>query len=59
MRIGITYDLREDYLAEGFSEKETAEFDRDETIQAIQQCLQDLGCETDRIGNGPCSIGSL
>jgi D-alanine-D-alanine ligase len=51
MRIGITYDLREDYIAEGFSEEETAEFDRDETIQAIQQSLQDLGCETDRIGN--------
>ena len=51
MRIGITYDLREDYIAEGFSEEETAEFDRDETIQAIQQSLQDLGCETDRIGS--------
>ena len=51
MRIGITYDLREDYIAEGFSEEETAEFDRDETIQAIQQSLQDLSCETDRIGN--------
>ena len=51
MSIEITYDLREDYLAKGLSEEETAEFDRDETIQAIQQCLQDLGCETDRIGN--------
>ncbi|UCG99937.1 MAG: D-alanine--D-alanine ligase [Deltaproteobacteria bacterium] len=51
MRIGITYDLREDYLAKGLSEEETAEFDPDETIQAIQQCLQDLGYETGRIGN--------
>jgi D-alanine-D-alanine ligase len=51
MRIGITYDLREDYLAHGFSEEETAEFDREDTIHAIEQILQDLGYETDRIGN--------
>ncbi len=51
MRIGITYDLRQDYLAAGFSEQETAEFDREDTVQAIEQTLQDLGYETDRIGN--------
>ena len=51
MRIGITYDLREDYLTDGFSEEEMAEFDREDTIQAIEQTLQDLGYETDRIGN--------
>ena len=51
MKIGITYDLREDYLAAGFSEEETAEFDSAETIQAIDETLKDLGCETDRIGN--------
>jgi len=51
MVIGITYDLREDYLHQGFSEEETAEFDREDTIQAIQQSLQDLGYQTDRIGN--------
>ena len=51
MRIGITYDLREDYIAEGFSEEETAEFDREDTIVAIEQALKDLGHEVDRIGN--------
>jgi len=51
MKIGITYDLREDYLAAGFSEEETAEFDSAETIQAIDETLKDLGYETDRIGN--------
>jgi D-alanine-D-alanine ligase len=51
MTIGLTYDLRDDYLAEGFNEDDTAEFDREDTIQAIQQTLQDLGYETDRIGN--------
>ncbi|HPD61359.1 MAG TPA: D-alanine--D-alanine ligase, partial [Thermodesulfobacteriota bacterium] len=51
LRVGITYDLRPDYLAQGFSEEETAEFDRIDTIQAIEQALEDLGFRTDRIGN--------
>jgi D-alanine-D-alanine ligase len=51
MKVGITYDLREEYLAQGFNEEETAEFDRPDTIQAIEQALQGLGYKTDRIGN--------
>jgi D-alanine-D-alanine ligase len=51
MRIGLTYDLRSEYLALGYSEDETAEFDRDETIQGIESALQRLGHETDRIGH--------
>jgi len=49
--IGLTYDLRSDYLDMGYSEEETAEFDRPETIDAIEHALHDLGFETDRIGN--------
>lgn len=51
MKIGITFDLRSAYLAMGFSEDETAEFDRDETIQAIENTLRELGHETERIGH--------
>ena len=51
MKIGITYDLRKDYLAAGFGEEETAEFDSEETIASIDRALQDLGHLTDRIGN--------
>jgi len=51
MTIGLTYDLRDDYLSAGFSEDDTAEFDCEDTILSIQQTLQDLGYETDRIGN--------
>ncbi|OGQ95990.1 MAG: D-alanine--D-alanine ligase [Deltaproteobacteria bacterium RIFOXYD12_FULL_57_12] len=51
MKIGITYDLRQDYLDAGYGEEETAEFDRPETIAAIDQALQALGHVTDRIGN--------
>ena len=50
MKIGITYDLREDYLAEGFSEEQTAEFDRPDTIEAIQKALAELGHEAQPIG---------
>lgn len=51
MKIGLTYDLRSDYLAEGYSLLETAEFDREETIDALEGSLQQLGHRTDRIGN--------
>jgi D-alanine-D-alanine ligase len=51
MSIGITYDLRHEYLAAGYSEEETAEFDRLETIETLEQTLQGLGYETERIGN--------
>lgn len=51
MRIGITYDLREEYLKMGYGEEETAEFDCPETIEAIEDSLRGLGFVTDRIGN--------
>lgn len=51
MKIGITYDLRQDYLDAGYGEEETAEFDQPATINAIDEALQSLGHETDRIGN--------
>jgi D-alanine-D-alanine ligase len=51
MLVGVTYDLREDYLAAGYSELQTAEFDRGETIDAIVQELTALGHRVDRIGN--------
>jgi len=52
MIIGLTYDLRSEYLKMGYSEEETAEFDRDDTITAIESALKQLGYTTDRIGNG-------
>lgn len=50
MRIGVTYDLRADYLAMGYSEEETAEFDSEVTIAALCGALSSLGYETSRIG---------
>jgi D-alanine-D-alanine ligase len=51
MRVGITYDLRQEYLEMGFGEEETVEFDRVDTVDAIERTLRSLGFEADRIGN--------
>ena len=50
MRIGVTYDLRADYLALGYGEEETAEFDAEETVAAICEALKGLGHAPVRIG---------
>jgi len=51
MSVGITYDLRDDYLRAGYGAEETAEFDREDTIHAIETSLGELGYEPVRIGN--------
>jgi D-alanine-D-alanine ligase len=51
MIIGLTYDLRNDYIKMGFSEEDTAEFDREDTVEAIELTLQELGYQTKKIGN--------
>jgi len=51
VKVGLTYDLRDDYRALGFAEEETAEFDFGATIDAIEAALRALGHETERIGN--------
>lgn len=59
MNIGITYDLRADYLAAGYGEEETAEFDKIDTIEAIEQALHGCGHQTDRIGHAKQLIARL
>ncbi len=51
MLIGLTYDLKEEYLAEGFGEMEVAEFDSERTIAALESALQNLGHQVERIGH--------
>src|ERR1700690_2618699 len=59
MKIGLTYDLRQDYLAEGYSLEETAECDKLDTVEGIEAALIELGYATDRIGNGKKLVGRL
>lgn len=51
MTVGLTYDLRSEWLKEGYSELETAEFDREETVAAVESALRNEGLVTERIGN--------
>ncbi len=51
MKIGLAYDLRDEYLLMGYGEEETAEFDKQDTIDGIEGALENIGYETDRIGN--------
>lgn len=51
LKIGLAYDLRDEYLAQGYGEEETAEFDQQSTIDALGDALGSLGYVVDRIGN--------
>ncbi|MCA9490652.1 MAG: D-alanine--D-alanine ligase, partial [Myxococcales bacterium] len=53
------YDLRDDYLAMGFGEEETAEFDRVSTIEAIEGALRELGHDVERVGHAKALVGRL
>jgi len=59
MRVGLTYDLQEEYLAKNYSPEETAELDSPETIDALEQTLRTLGYDTVRIGGIESLVGKL
>lgn len=51
MRIGLTYDLRSWYLDRGYSMEDTAEFDKQETVDSIDTALRNMGFQTEPVGN--------
>jgi len=51
IRIGLTYDLRQDYLARGLRLEDVAEFDTEETIAALAGAITALGYRVTRIGD--------
>lgn len=51
MTLGFTFDLRDHYLAQGYSPEAAAEFDKPQTVDAIEQALVKRGHRVDRIGN--------
>ncbi len=59
MRVGLTYDLRDDYRAEGYSEDEVAEFDRVDTIEALERELVRMGHAPVRIGHAKHLVARL
>lgn len=59
LHVGLCFDLRQEYLDRGYSLEETAEFDRPDTILAIENTLRELGCSTERIGSGQALVQAL
>ncbi|MBK7712072.1 MAG: hypothetical protein IPJ37_14730 [Bacteroidales bacterium] len=51
MKVGLTFDLRSWYTDRGYSMDETAEFDKQETIDALADALKKMGHDTEPIGN--------
>jgi D-alanine-D-alanine ligase len=51
MTVGLTYDLRSEWIEQGYSALETAEMDSEGTVVAIETALRAEGVSTERIGN--------
>ncbi len=51
LHIGFTYDLKKEYIEKGYSEEEVAEFDSQETIDAVYNALTSFGHTVERVGN--------
>ncbi len=51
MKVGLTFDLRSWYLDRGYSMEDTAEFDKQATVDAIDMALRKMGFETEQTGN--------
>jgi D-alanine-D-alanine ligase len=51
MKIGLTYDLRSWYTDRGYSMEDTAEFDKQETVDALDAALVAMGHHTEQVGN--------
>lgn len=52
LRIGLCYDLKEDYLAAGFSPEQVMEFDEEETVAGLAAGIAANGHHVERIGRG-------
>lgn len=52
LRIGLAFDLKDDYLAAGFSALEVMEFDDEEVIAGLSAAMAGLGYQVDRLGRG-------
>lgn len=51
IKVGLTFDLKADYLRLGYTNEQVAEFDSPETMDALENAITTLGFEVVRIGN--------
>jgi D-alanine-D-alanine ligase len=59
LRIGLCYDLKEDYLAAGFTPEQVMEFDEEETVAGLAAGIAANGHDVERIGRGVALAGRL
>jgi len=59
MKVGLTFDLRSWYLDRGYSMEDTAEFDKMDTVDALEAAIRNMGFDTEKIGNAFQLIESL
>jgi D-alanine-D-alanine ligase len=52
LAVALTYDLKADYRAAGYSSEQLMEFDEEDTVAGIAGALERLGHRVDRIGRG-------
>ena len=52
LSIGLCYDLKDDYLRDGFSPEDVLEFDSEETVAGLEVAMAALGHSTERVGRG-------
>ncbi|MBX3317335.1 MAG: ATP-grasp domain-containing protein [Phycisphaeraceae bacterium] len=51
MHIGLTYDLKDEYLAQGYTPDECSELDCVETVDALAAVAESMGHRTTRVGH--------
>lgn len=59
MKVGLTYDLKDDYKDSGLDAETIAEFDSIDTVEGIETALHKMGFQTDRIGHIKNLVGRL
>ena len=59
MRIGMTYDLKDEYLAAGYTADEVAELDSPVTVEAIRKALVSLGHSVEAVGSVQSLVRAL
>lgn len=59
MKVALTYDLQSQYRDIGYSEDEIDCFDIDETVDAVESAITELGHDAARVGNVYDLVGKL
>ncbi|KAG8895105.1 hypothetical protein FRB99_000762 [Tulasnella sp. 403] len=59
LNIAYTFDRKSDYLAQGYSDEECGELDKDQTIDTIADTLRSLGHRVDLVGDIKALVNRL